>query len=43
LIKGLIEPYGGKFNLEALLMCILDEDQALLAFDYAVQYLEKAW
>lgn len=39
----MLEPFGGHFNLEALLMCIYDEDQAALMLDVAVQAFEKAW
>ena len=42
-LQGMLEPYGGKFNLEALLICIYEEDQAALILDEAVQLLEDAW
>lgn len=40
--QGFLEAYGGKFNLEALLICIYQEDQALLAFDMAYQIATEA-
>jgi hypothetical protein len=43
ILQGLLQPYGGKFNLEALLICIYEEDQAALAFDMAVQIFEEAY
>ena len=43
IMQGMLKPYGGKFNLEALLICIYEEDQAALAFDIAVQAFETAW
>lgn len=43
IMQGMLQPYGGKFNLEALLICIYEEDQAALAFDIAVQAFETAW
>lgn len=43
IMQGMLKPYGGKFNLEALLMCIYDEDQAALAFDIAFQAFKTAW
>jgi hypothetical protein len=43
IMQGMLKPFGGKFNLEALLMCIYDEDQAALMFDVAVQSFETAW
>lgn len=42
-MQGMLKPFGGKFNLEALLMCIYEEDQAALMFDVAVQSFETAW
>jgi len=41
--QGMLEPFGGNFNIEALLMCIHDEDQALLVADAAVQSFESAY
>lgn len=41
--QGMLEPFGGNFNIEALLMCIHDEDQALLMADIAVQNFETAY
>lgn len=35
--------FGGKFNLEALLACIGEEDKAALALDAAFQILEEAY
>ena len=43
ILQGMLESYGGHFNLEALLICIDQEDQALLAFDVAVQTIEEAF
>ena len=42
-LQGMLEPYGGKFNLEALLICIYEEDQAALILDTAVQIFEEAY
>jgi|TARA_B110000305_G_C19405190_1_gene622328 hypothetical protein len=33
--RGILEAYGGSFNIEALLVCISDEDQAALMLDVA--------
>jgi len=35
-MQGVLESFGGKFDLYALLICIYDEDQAALMFDVAV-------
>ena len=43
ILQGMLAAYGGHFNLEALLICIDQEDQALLAFDVAVQTIEEAF
>lgn len=43
LFQGILEPFGGHFNLQNLLMCIHDEDQALLMADIAVQNFEEAY
>ena len=43
IVQGMLKPYGGKFDLYALLICIYDEDQAALMFDVAVQTFEKAY
>jgi hypothetical protein len=40
--QGLLKAYGGDFDLYALLVCINEEDQALLMFDVAVQQFEAA-
>ena len=40
--RGILEAYGGSFNIEALLVCISDEDQAALMLDVAYQALETA-
>ena len=42
ILRGVIEAYGGHFNLDALLACVHDEDQALLILDAAFQELEAA-
>lgn len=34
--EGILEAFGGKFNLENLLLCIYEEDQAALMLDIAV-------
>lgn len=41
--KGTLEPFGLKINVQDLLMCIHDEDQALLMVDAAVQSFEEAY
>ena len=43
LVQGISSKFGGKFNLEALLACIGEEDKAALAFDAAFQQLEQAY
>ena len=43
MMQGMIEPFGGKFNLEALLMCIYDEDQAALILDEAYNQFKAAY
>jgi len=43
ILSGMLQAFGGSFNLEALLFCIYDEDQALLMLDVAVQAFESAW
>ena len=40
--QGILKAYGGKFDLYALLICIGEEDQAMIFFDVAVQAFEKA-
>jgi len=35
MLRGVIEAYGGHFNLDELLQCVHDEDQALLILDAA--------
>ena len=40
---GLAEAFGGKIDILALLVCIQDEDKALLMLDAAVQAFETAW
>lgn len=42
IMQGFLAAFGGKFDLYALLMCIYEEDQALLMFDVAVQSFEDA-
>jgi hypothetical protein len=42
IMQGFLTAFGGKFDLWALLMCIYEEDQALLMFDVAVQSFEEA-
>ena len=42
IMQGFLSAFGGKFDLYALLMCIYEEDQALLMFDVAVQSFEEA-
>ena len=42
IMQGFLNAFGGKFDLYALLMCIYEEDQALLMFDVAVQSFEAA-
>lgn len=37
-----MRPFGGHFNLEALLTCVGDEDQAVLMFDKAFIQAKKA-
>jgi hypothetical protein len=39
--QGFLNSYGGKFDIEALLFCIYDEDQAALMVDVAVQAFEQ--
>lgn len=41
-IQGVSKSFGAHFNLEEALICISDEDQAVLAFDMAFQLLQKA-
>jgi len=36
-MQGAMKPFGGSFNLEALLICIYEEDQAALILDEAVK------
>jgi hypothetical protein len=38
---GFLNAFGGKFNLENLLFCIYEEDQAALMLDVAYQALQK--
>lgn len=42
IMQGFLAAFGGKFDLYALLMCIYEEDQAVLMFDVAVQSFEDA-
>lgn len=42
-MQGITEAFGGHFDVLALLMCIQDEDKALLLFDAAVQTFVQAW
>jgi hypothetical protein len=37
IMKGAMKSFGGSFNVEALLICIYEEDQAALALDNAVK------
>jgi len=37
IIQGAMKPFGGHFNLEALLVCVYEEDQAALILDEAVK------
>ena len=39
--QGILRAYGGDFDLYALIVCIGEEDKALLMFDMAVQQIEK--
>lgn len=41
-MNGFVKPFGGKFDVLALLICINDEDQALLFLDVAYQALQQA-
>lgn len=42
-MQGLIAAYGGVgINIDALLACIHDEDQALLVLDAAYQIVQEA-
>ena len=41
-IQGMIEPFGAKIDIYALLICIYEEDEAALALDAAVQIIEEA-
>lgn len=41
-VKGTLETFGGQFNLEALLMCIEQEDQAALVFYEAFKLFKEA-
>lgn len=43
ILAGIIEAFGGSFDITALLMCIEEEDQALLMVDAAVQSFESAY
>lgn len=43
ILQGMLKSFGGHFNLEALLICVDEEDQALLAFDMAVKTIEEAF
>jgi len=43
IMGGVLESYGLKFDPLALLVCIGDEDKALLAADEAVQMFEEAY
>jgi len=42
MLKGVIEAYGGHFNVDALLACIHDEDQGLLIVNEAYNLLKEA-
>lgn len=42
ILQGVIAAYGGKFNLDALLACVHDEDQGLLILDAAYQSFQSA-
>lgn len=42
-LYGMTEVYGADFNLENLLFCIYQEDQALLMLDASIQAFEDAW
>lgn len=42
ILQGVIAAYGGKFNLNALLECVHDEDQGLLILDAAYQSFQSA-
>lgn len=42
MLQGIAKPFGGHFNLEALLTCIGDEDKAALYFDEAFTDAKKA-
>ena len=40
--QGLIQAFGGKIDIEALLICIYEEDEAALALYSAVEIIEEA-
>jgi hypothetical protein len=42
ILRGVIEAYGGHFDLDALLACVHDEDQALLILNAAFGELKAA-
>ena len=42
-LSGIMKSFGGHFNLENLLFCIYEEDQALLMLDVSIQAFESAW
>jgi hypothetical protein len=42
ILQGVIAAYGGHFNLDALLACVHDEDQALLILDAAYGEFQTA-
>ena len=39
--QGILRAYEGDFDLYALIVCIGEEDKALLMFDMAIQQIEK--
>lgn len=41
-LQGMMKPYGGNFNLENLLLCVYEEDQAALILYEAVQTFKEA-
>lgn len=42
ILQGIIEAFGGHFNLDALLECIQEEDQALMILDASFKELQAA-
>ena len=42
IFQGVVQAYNGNFNVLDFIVCVNTEDQALLAFDFAVKAFEKA-